>query len=256
MTPPLMPKATAVWLVDNTALTFEQIADFCGLHRLEVQAIADEEVAIGMHGIDPVKTGEVTQDEIDRCAGNPDEILKPAKKADIPQPKVRTKGARYTPIARRQDRPDAISWLVRNHPELSDAQIARLIGTTKPTINAIRDRTHANTPNIKPQNPVSLGLCSNDDLEKMIAIARARQGKTHAPNAAIPDTEVVVADTAEAAEMTEDDVMRQQGKVDDSAVFATITAKSEAAEAAAAEDEEEAPTAESVFGPAPTEATE
>jgi len=256
MTPPLMPKATAVWLVDNTALTFEQIADFCGLHRLEVQAIADEEVAVGMHGIDPIKAGEITQEEIDRCAGSPDESLKPAKKADIPQPKVRTKGARYTPIARRQDRPDAIAWLLRNHPELSDAQVARLIGTTKPTINAIRDRTHANTPNIKPQNPVSLGLCSNDDLEKMIAVARARQGKSHAPSVAIHDEDAAAVVAAEPVEMTEDDVMRQQGKVDDSAVFATITAKSEAAEAAAKEDEVDAPTAESVFGSTTDEAPE
>jgi hypothetical protein len=242
MTPPLMPKATAVWLVDNTALTFEQIADFCGLHRLEVQAIADEEVAVGMHGIDPVKAGEVTQEEIDRCAGDPAARLKPAKKKDIPQPKVRTKGARYTPIARRQDRPDAIAWLLRNHPELSDAQIAKLIGTTKPTINAVRERTHANTPNIKPQNPVGLGLCSNPDLEKAIAVARARQGKSHAPTAEAPST--IEPELAPAAEVAEAAPAKP-----DSEVFADMGGNTPPA---APDEEEDVPTAESVFGPAPT----
>jgi len=170
---PLMPKATAVWLVENTALSFDQIADFCGLHPLEVQAIADGEVATGMQGLDPLTAGELSQEEIDRCAGDPNSRLKMLKPT-IPQPKARAKGARYTPVSKRQDRPDAVAWLLRNHPELADAQISKLIGTTKPTINAIRQRTHWNMTNIKPQNPVGLGLCSATDLDKAVTVARTR----------------------------------------------------------------------------------
>jgi hypothetical protein len=177
---PLMPKATAVWLVENTALTFEQIADFVGLHMLEVQAIADGEVDIGMRGLDPVSTGQVSLAEIERCAADPDARLAMLK-SDIPLSSAKQKGARYTPVSKRQDRPDAISWLLKNYPELSDAQISRLIGTTKPTINAIRDKTHWNATNIKPRNPVGLGLCSESDLQKYVAIARARAGITHVP---------------------------------------------------------------------------
>ena len=176
MAHPLMPKATAVWLVENTALTFEQIAVFCGLHDLEVQAIADGEVATGMQGLDPIAGGELTQEELDRCAAVPDSRMEMAK-PNIPLPKARTKGARYTPLSKRQDRPDAIAWLVRNQPDFSDSQISKLIGTTKPTINAIRERSHWNMPNIKLQNPVNLGLCSSDDLEKTVALASARAGK-------------------------------------------------------------------------------
>ena len=174
MAHPIMPKATAVWLVEQTALTFGQIGEFCGLHELEVQAIADDDVAIGMQGMDPIASGELTSDEIERCTADPNASLKMAKPA-IPQPRARQKGARYTPLSKRQDRPDAIAWLLKNYPELSDAQISRLIGTTKPTINAIRDKSHWNTPNIKPQNPVNLGLCSGEDLEKVVARARAAQ---------------------------------------------------------------------------------
>lgn len=176
MAHPLMPKATAVWLVENTALTFEQISAYCGLHELEVQAIADGEVATGMQGLDPIAGGELTQEELDRCAADPDSRMEMAK-PNIPLPKARSKGARYTPLSKRQDRPDAIAWLVRNQPDFSDSQISKLIGTTKPTINAIRERSHWNMPNIKPQNPVNLGLCSSDDLEKAVAKARARTGK-------------------------------------------------------------------------------
>ncbi len=183
MAHPLMPKATAVWLIDNTVLTFEQIAEFCGLHDLEIQALADGEVAPGMQGLDPIARGEITMDEIERCQQNPTTKLELAK-ITIPQRKARNSGARYTPVSKRGDRPNAIAWLLKNYPELSDAQISKLIGTTKPTINAIRDRSHWNTPNIKPQNPVGLGLCSGTDLEKIIAVARARAGKVHAPGAA------------------------------------------------------------------------
>ncbi len=179
MTHPLMPKATAVWLVENTALSFEQIADFCGLHSLEVQAIADGEVAIGMQGLDPITAGELTLEEIERCQADTAARLNPAANRT---PVAKKKGARYTPVSKRQDRPDAIAWLIKNYPEMSDAQISKLIGTTKPTIGSIRERSHWNIANIKAQNPVSLGLCSAANLEKSVAISRARAGTTHAPN--------------------------------------------------------------------------
>ena len=175
MARPLMPKATAVWLIDNTGLTFDQISEFCGLHMLEVQAIADGEVAIGMQGLDPVKGGELEASEIERCEQDPSARLVMTKAAQD-HAKQQRKKARYTPVAKRQDRPDAIAWLLKNYPELSDGQIGKLVGTTKPTINAVRDRTHWNTPNIKPQNPVGLGLCSGANLEKAIDVARARAG--------------------------------------------------------------------------------
>ena len=171
MAQPLMPKATAVWLIDNTALTFEQIADFCGLHALEVQGIADGEVAMGIQGMDPITSGELTRDEIKRCEGDTAARLVMAK-SNLPQPSKRTKGPRYTPVAKRQDKPDGIAWLVRHHPELKDSQIARLIGTTKTTIQAVRDRTHWNSPNIRPRDPVLLGLCSQGDLNTAIEKAR------------------------------------------------------------------------------------
>jgi hypothetical protein len=187
MATPLMPKATAVWLVENTSLSFEQIADFCGLHPLEVQAIADGEVANQMQGLDPVANGQTTIEDIERCQADPDARLKLAAQA-IPVPLVRHKGPRYTPISKRQDKPDAISWLIKNHPELSDAQISKLVGTTKPTIAAVRDRTHWNSPNIKPRHPVTLGLCTVAELDA--AVARANRGKKPAeaePEAAEPE---------------------------------------------------------------------
>ncbi len=174
MAAPLMPKATAVWLVENTSLTFEQIADFCELHPLEVQAIADGEVAIQMQGLDPVANGQTTAEEIARCQTDPEARLKLSPQA-IPQQFVRHRGPRYTPIAKRQDKPDAISYLLRTHPELSDAQISKLIGTTKPTIAAVRDRTHWNSANIKPRHPVGLGLCTMDELDQVVA--RSLRGK-------------------------------------------------------------------------------
>eukprot|EP00435_Cladocopium_sp_Y103_P078567 s1_g2306.t1 len=168
MSKPLMPKAAAVWLVDNTSLTFDQVADYCGLHPLEVKGIADGDVAQGIKGMDPVASGELTRAEIERCQEDPNERLKSAeRKHEIPAPKPQ-KGPRYTPVSRRQDRPDAIAWLLRNHPELADAQIGRLVGTTKPTIQSIRDRTHWNSPNIKPVDPVTLGLCSQMDLDAAV----------------------------------------------------------------------------------------
>ncbi|TNB49866.1 DUF1013 domain-containing protein [Martelella lutilitoris] len=160
----LMPKATAVWLVDNTALSFDQIAELCKLHPLEVKAIADGESAQGIKGLDPISTGQLSRDEIARAENNPNHKLK------LSEPKVRVpeskrKGPRYTPVSKRQDRPNAILWLVRNHPELKDAQISRLVGTTKSTIEQIRDRTHWNSANLTPMDPVTLGLCSQIDLD-------------------------------------------------------------------------------------------
>ncbi|MEO5338140.1 MAG: DUF1013 domain-containing protein [Magnetospirillum sp. WYHS-4] len=177
MAHPLMPKATAVWLVENTALTFEQIADFCGLHALEVRAIADGEVA-AMQGLDPVNAGELTRDEIERCQADPNAKLQPAPLASA-ELQGKTKGARYTPVSKRQDRPDAIAWILKNYPEISDAQVSKMIGTTKSTIQSVRDRSHWNATNIKPRNPVSLGLCTEAELEKAIAVARARAGTVH-----------------------------------------------------------------------------
>ncbi len=164
MARPLMPKATAVWLIENTALTFDQIAEFCSLHVLEVQSIADDEVAIGMAGYDPITNAQLTQEEIDRCVADPDARLAMAVH-NMPPPALRTKGPRYTPVARRQDKPDAIAWLVRNYPDLKDAQISRLVGTTKPTITAVRERTHWNMSNIKAQDPVRLDLCTRVELD-------------------------------------------------------------------------------------------
>ena len=171
---PLMPKATAVWLVENTALSFDQIGEFCGLHPLEVQAIADGEVAVQMLGLDPIANGQITIDEIERCQKDPTARLKLARQA-LPAPLVRHRGPRYTPIAKRQDKPNAIAWLVRNHPELSDGQVSKLVGTTKPTIQAIRERTHWNMTNIKPQHPVTLGLTTLEEIET--AVRRANKGK-------------------------------------------------------------------------------
>ena len=167
----LMPKATAVWLIENTALTFDQVAEFCSLHPLEVKSIADGEVAIGMAGFDPITNGQLTKEEIERCSADTTAKLELAE-INVPRPSPRTSGPRYTPVARRQDRPDGISWLLRNFPELSDGQIARLVGTTKPTINGIRDRSHWNIANIKPRDPVALGLCSREDLSAAIEKAR------------------------------------------------------------------------------------
>jgi len=176
---PLMPKATAIWLVEHTSLTFEQIADFCGLHPLEVQAIADGEVAPGMTGLDPISNAQLTQEEIDRAAADPKFRMKLAEPT-IPMPPLRAKGPRYTPIAKRNDRPDAIAWLLKNQPELTDSQIAKLIGTTKATINAVRDRTHWNTPNIRPRSPMELGMCSHKELTAAVERAKRRAAKAAA----------------------------------------------------------------------------
>lgn len=170
----LMPKATAVWLVDNTALSFDQIAQFCRLHPLEVKAIADGESAQGIKGMDPILTGQLTREEIAKAEADPDHRLK-LQESKVRVPEAKRKGPRYTPLSKRQDRPNAILWLVRNHPELKDAQISRLVGTTKATIEQIRNRTHWNSSALVPMDPVTLGLASQIDLD--IEVQRASRGK-------------------------------------------------------------------------------
>ncbi|WJS99032.1 DUF1013 domain-containing protein [Novosphingobium humi] len=170
---PLMPHATASWLVDNTALTFEQIADFCGLHILEVQAMADDLTSAKYMGRDPLRAGELTATEIERGQNDPNYRLKMFK---APVTVSRTKGPRYTPVSKRQDKPDGIAWILRNHPEVSDAQISKLIGTTRTTIAAIRDRSHWNIGNITAKDPVTLGLCSQRELDAMVA--KAAKGRS------------------------------------------------------------------------------
>ncbi|MEQ1890308.1 MAG: cell cycle transcriptional regulator TrcR [Alphaproteobacteria bacterium] len=176
MTRPLMPKATAVWLVDNTSLSFEQIAEFCELHLLEVSGIADGDVAIGVKGLDPVTAGQLTREEIARCEADPSAKLQ-LRTSSHPEPAKRSKGARYTPVSRRQDRPDAIAWLLRHHPELSDTQVGKLVGTTKATIQSVRDRSHWNQANLKPVDPVSLGLSTQIELDGQVRVAAERAAK-------------------------------------------------------------------------------
>ena len=177
---PLMPKATAVWLVENTGLSFRQIADFCHLHELEVKGIADGDVAQGIKGLDPVTSGQLNRDEIAKGESDPAYRLKlHESKVSLPTPKSR-RGPRYTPVSRRQDRPDAIAWLLRNHAELPDAAIMKLVGTTKPTIQSIRDRTHWNSVNIKPVDPVTLGLSTQLELDAVVRKAADKKAREDA----------------------------------------------------------------------------
>ena len=168
-----MPHATASWLVDQTALSFEQIAAFCGLHILEVQAIADDTAATKLTGRDPIFAGELTQAEIDKGQADPKYRLQIEAG---PEQVRRTKGPRYTPVSKRQDKPDGIAWIIRNHPEVSDGQIGKLIGTTRTTIAAIRDRSHWNIANITPKDPVTLGLCSQRELDAIVVKAAKAAG--------------------------------------------------------------------------------
>jgi hypothetical protein len=186
MSLPLMPKATAVWLIDKTSLSFDQIAAFVGMHPLEIQAIADGEVAIGIVGHDPIASGQLTREEIARCEGNPDARLRLAE-STVVLPKPKGKGARYTPVSKRNDRPDGIAWLLRNFPMLSDQQVGKLLGTTKDTIAKVRDKTHWNSANIKPRDPVILGLCTQTDLNREVqqAIEKAEREGRPIPQAPI-----------------------------------------------------------------------
>lgn len=181
MTQILMPKATAVWLIDNTSLTFKQISEFCSLHILEIEGIADGDVASGIRGADPIANGQLDRSEIEKGEADQNYALKANIFENSPAPdKKKRKGPRYTPLSRRQDRPDAIAWLVRNHPELTDAQISKLIGTTKPTIKSIRERTHWKISLINPTDPVSLGLCTQIDLDELVRKAAEKLAKTQA----------------------------------------------------------------------------
>src|SRR6186997_376035 len=203
---PLMPKATAVWLVENTALSFDQIAEFCKLHPPEIKAIADGDAAQGIKGLDPILTGQLTREQITAAEADKERKLElSAAKVDTPAPDRGKKGPRYTPVSRRQDRPNAILWLVRNHPELKDAAIMRLVGTTKSTIQSIRERTHWNAANLQPMDPVTLGLCSQLDLD--MEVARASKDKpveTEAQGATLlPASETTARRETEEAEQAE-----------------------------------------------------
>lgn len=223
----LMPKATAVWLVDNTALSFEQIAGFCKLHPLEVKAIADGEAAQGIKGLDPINTGQLSRDEIAAAEADANHVLKLSDpKVRVPQAK--RKGPRYTPVSKRQDRPNAILWLVRNHPELKDAQISRLVGTTKNTIAQVRDRTHWNSPNLQPVDPVALGLCSQIDLDFEV-----QKAAKYRPADVVPEgeTDAGLLPASQTENMDLDDVF----------------AKPAAGEEAPAEEQEEELDADTVF---------
>jgi len=219
---PLMPKATAVWLLDNTALSFDQIADFCKLHPLEVKAIADGDAAQGIKGLDPIQTGQLTREQIAEAEADPANRLKltPPKVA-VPTAE-RKKGPRYTPVSRRQDRPNAILWLVRNHPELKDSAIMRLVGTTKSTIAAIRERTHWNAPNLAPMDPVTLGLCSQIDLD--LEVQRANKEKPAPAETGatlLPAAETTARKEEEAAPATAPE-KKPGEELDVSAVFAKL----------------------------------
>ncbi|MFB2567159.1 MULTISPECIES: DUF1013 domain-containing protein [unclassified Rhizobium] len=214
----LMPKATAIWLVDNTALSFDQIAQFCKLHPLEVKAIADGEAAQGIKGLDPISTGQLTRDEIARAEANPNHKLKLSEpKVRVPESKRR--GPRYTPVSKRQDRPNAILWLVRNHPELKDAQISRLVGTTKSTIEQIRDRTHWNSANLTPMDPVTLGLCSQIDLD--MEVEKASKGRP-LPTAAELGATLQPAQETEKLGFSYEREEEKEKEIDADAVFAKL----------------------------------
>ena len=211
----LMPKATAVWLVDNTALSFDQIAQFCKLHPLEVKAIADGEAAQGIKGLDPISTGQISREEIKRGEGDINYKLKLSEpKVRVPESKRR--GPRYTPVSKRHDRPNAILWLVRNHPELKDAQISRLVGTTKSTIEQIRERTHWNSANLTPMDPVTLGLCSQIDLD--MEVEKASKGRPLPTAAEIGATLQAASET----EFLRADEREEEKEIDANAVFAKL----------------------------------
>jgi len=230
---PLMPKATAVWLVENTSLTFEQIADLCGMHALEVQGIADGEVAVGIVGLDPVASGQLTREEIERCEKDPAARLKLIE-TSLPLPTAQPKGARYTPVSKRHDRPSAIAWLLRHHPELTDAQVGRLVGTTKATIQKVRDRTHWDMANIKPTNPVGLGLCTQEALDDALDKAHrtAERAKREAERAARRAAKALAdAQAAKAA-----DALRKKAEAEAQAAKEAAQQEASAADAAPSAD--------------------
>lgn len=168
---PLMPKATAIWLVDNTSLSFKQIGDFCGMHELEIKGIADGEVGVGIKGLNPIANNQLTKEEIEKCSNDTNTSLEIIVNEISTKTEQSNKKKKYTPLSKRQDRPDAVYWLIRNHPELKDSQVARLVGSTKSTIDAIKNRTHWNMTHIRPQDPVGLGLCKQIELDEALAKA-------------------------------------------------------------------------------------
>src|SRR6188508_2666913 len=218
---PLMPKATAVWLVENTSLTFEQIAEFCGLHVLEVKGIADGDVAHGIKGMDPISSGQLSREEIAAAEEDPSHRLKLSEpKVEVPEVKTK-RGPRYTPVSRRQDRPNAILWLLRNHPELKDAQIMRLVGTTKSTIAGIRDRTHWNAASLTPLDPVTLGLCSQIDLDFEVQRASKEKPAPVEPGVTLLPASVTTA-PQEPAEPETPAAAKAKDDLDTAAVFAKL----------------------------------
>ena len=216
----LMPKATAVWLVDNTSLSFEQIAEFCTLHPLEVKAIADGELAQGIKGLDPVMTGQLSREEIEKAEKDAKHRLKlAAPKVRVPEAK--RKGPRYTPVSKRQDRPNAILWLVRNHPELTDPQISRLVGTTKNTIQQIRERTHWNSANLQPMDPVTLGLCSQIDLD--LEVEKASRGIARSPEELAEEERLLSASQTQNWRGSRKTEPGEEDELDAAAVFAKLS---------------------------------
>lgn len=220
---PLMPIATAVWLIDNTSLTFDQIAEFCALHPLQVKGIADGDVGAGVRGIDPITTHQLTRDEIEKAQSDPEYRLKLSRPKTIVADRPR-KGPRYTPVSKRQNRPDAIAWMVRNHPEISDAQIAKLLGTTKTTIQSVRDRSHWNTANLQPRDPVGLGLCSQIDLDAVVRKAAAKRAKLMKDDPSLAqDAGAPLEPTRDTAPAEDDADNAPEKKLDISKVFADFT---------------------------------
>jgi hypothetical protein len=204
-----MPKATAVWLVDNTSLTFEQIAAFCELHHLEVKGIADGEVARDIRGADPIANGQLSREELDRAQSDAKYLMKAQKSRHAELLKPTKKSPRYTPVSRRQDRPDAIAWFLRNHPEITDGQIVKVLGTTKATIDQVRGRTHWNAANIKPVDPVTLGLIGQLELDALVKKAAEKRAKDDAKKGIVEEGPTLrpaaEADEAEYVEAHEDD---------------------------------------------------
>ena len=242
---PLMPKATAVWLVDNTSLTFDQIAEFCGLHVLEVKGIADGDVAHGIKGMDPISSGQLSREEIALAEKDSSHRLKLSEpKVEVPEVKTK-RGPRYTPVSRRQDRPNAILWLLRNHPELKDSQVMRLVGTTKPTIVAIRERSHWNSPSLQAQDPVTLGLCSQTDLDAEVKKAAGRLERER-KEAGLPEP-VKAGTLIPAEESIAAAVIELEPPLERERPMATALAQEARAAMAAPDEEEETPDVDSVF---------
>jgi len=210
MSKPLMPKATAVWLVENTTLTFDQIATFCGLHALEVQAIADGDVAVGIVGKNPIVQGILSEDDIHACEANADKELSFVTN-DVPEVQRRSKGPRYTAVTKRADKPDGIAYLLKYYPDIPDAQIVKLLGTTKNTIDSIRKRTHPNISNIKATDPVQLGLCSRSDLDALIQKVEAAKARAEAKANKAAKRSSKEEATGQADESAEDDIDTMNG---------------------------------------------